>query len=535
MQLTATMKVMSSAVAIALPKPVQKKPVRKKTGLALWMARVLEECDRASVGFEADPVHDLRVALRRCRSLADGLMVMDPDPEWKRMKKAGKRLFSRLGDLRDVQVMEEWVQRLAHPDDVEAQSLLRSFSDREIQLKQEAAKALQEFDLKQWGKWSTTLPRRGAKLRPGTILFKHLALERWNAAYDLHRLALRNRSKVAFHSLRIGLKRFRYIVENFLPEQHATWKDDLKELQDLLGEVHDLDVLWAAALQVNAFANAESRLRWQKRISDERGARISKYRAKMSGKNSLLQLWRAALPQGEQIESAALRRVKLWAAFLDPDFKHSENVAKLALQLYDGLSSNGRFNPLEHSDERVILQIAALTHDVGRSQGDKNSRKLSFKLIRQLAPPLGLNDETLRMAAVVARYHADALPRTGQKTLFGLVQSQRQTVNRLAGVLRLAEAFDADHKGRIQPLSVQEHKEFVLIIAEGYSARDPLAERIAAARHLLETVLRCPVLVKPLIVKRAKVTLARNPKAMMVAKSPRLETLTLFPSPRSLA
>ena len=111
------MNVMSSALAVVLPKPVQKKPARnKRRDLALWMARVLEKCHGAGVGFEADPVHDLRVALRRCRSLADGLMAMDPDPEWKRMKKAGKRLFSRLGDLRDVQVMKEWVQRLAPAD-----------------------------------------------------------------------------------------------------------------------------------------------------------------------------------------------------------------------------------------------------------------------------------------------------------------------------------------------------------------------------------------------------------------------------------
>lgn len=48
------------------------------------MERVLEECDRASVEFGADPVHDLRVALRRCRSMADGLHVMDPDPRGKR-------------------------------------------------------------------------------------------------------------------------------------------------------------------------------------------------------------------------------------------------------------------------------------------------------------------------------------------------------------------------------------------------------------------------------------------------------------------
>src|SRR5258708_19808650 len=78
------------------------------------MQRVLEECDHVAAGFSADPVHDLRVALRRCRSMADGLMAIDPDPDWKRMKKAGKRLFQRLGELRDIQIMMEWIEKL-HP------------------------------------------------------------------------------------------------------------------------------------------------------------------------------------------------------------------------------------------------------------------------------------------------------------------------------------------------------------------------------------------------------------------------------------
>src|SRR5579859_5097935 len=86
--------------------------VQKTTGLRYWMLRVLEECDKVSRSFSADPVHDLRVSLRRCRSLADGLIALDPDPEWKEMKKAGKKLFQSLGQLRDVQVMEEWVEKL---------------------------------------------------------------------------------------------------------------------------------------------------------------------------------------------------------------------------------------------------------------------------------------------------------------------------------------------------------------------------------------------------------------------------------------
>ena len=74
----------------------------QKSGLAYWAARVLEECDKASHDFAADPVHDLRVAIRRCRSMADGFLSVDPDSAWRQMKKLGKGLFASLGDLRDV-------------------------------------------------------------------------------------------------------------------------------------------------------------------------------------------------------------------------------------------------------------------------------------------------------------------------------------------------------------------------------------------------------------------------------------------------
>ncbi len=42
------------------------------------------------------------------------------------MKKAGKRLFRRLGELRDVHVMQEWVHNLDTPDDPVTGPLLQS-------------------------------------------------------------------------------------------------------------------------------------------------------------------------------------------------------------------------------------------------------------------------------------------------------------------------------------------------------------------------------------------------------------------------
>ena len=469
-------------------------------GLGFWMQRVLEECDRASVDFAADPVHDLRVALRRCRSMADGLIAMDPDPAWKDMKKAGKRLFSSLGELRDVQVMEEWVHRLDGIGDPTAQAILVYLSNREVQLKTDAAQALKEFDRKQWARWSRSLPRRAAKFRQGSVIFKHLALEKWMAAHDLHRRALRNRSQVAFHSLRIGLKRFRYIVENFLPQQHLAWKDDLKDLQDHLGEVHDLDLLWATAVKIHAFPDEEARTRWHQRVLEERGKRIAEYHQKMVGKSALWAVWRAELPQGDDIAAAALNRLRLWGSILDPDFKHADHISHLALQLYDGLPGKNPKTNGKQQDERTILRLAALLHDVGRSKRDKGHHKSTFQIVSRMAPPLGWTERDLRMVASVARYHRGALPRAGQRALAGLAASERRVVIRLAGILRLADALDCERDGRITSLEVQEQDGFLLVVAKGYSPRDHIAEQVAAARHLLEQVYRRPVMLKAMSV-----------------------------------
>jgi CHAD domain-containing protein/HD superfamily phosphodiesterase len=508
----------------------------KTTGLRYWMLRVLDECDHVSADFGADPVHDLRISLRRCRSLADGLMALDPEPNWKAMKKAGKRLFQRLGALRDAQVMMEWVEKLgpaeasveqgrverallpalspSQPDDKSIQNsadpvpqfLLEILHRREQEQKLEAQAALAEFDRKQWRQWSKSLPARAAHIRPGSALFKHLALERWTAARELHNRALRNRSQVAFHSLRIGIKRLRYIVENFLPVEHKAWSNDLKQMQDLLGEVHDLDVLWVTAVECHVFPDQHSRQHWHQRILAERTKRIDHYRKKMIGPDSLWQVWRAALPQGRQIQTLATRRMKLWANGLDPDFPHSERVAGLALQLYDGLLASGWRPSVDGISARSSLIAAALLHDVGKSKGEKGHHKISFNMIRAHGNPLGWKLADLQRAAIVARFHRGALPTRKHQALRDLLPDEQKATIELAAILRLANAFDAAHNGHIRRIQIENAQirtkirtkgnEAVIIAAEGYSPLGPSAQTIAAERHLLETVLRRPIVIK---------------------------------------
>lgn len=499
------------------------------------MLRVLEECEHVSADFAPDPVHDLRISLRRCRSLADGLMAVDPDPNWKAMKKAGKRLFQRLGALRDVHVMMEWVEKLepaqapaerapspalpASPQnndpipnsvDPAAQVLLGILATREREERLEAHAALAEFDRKQWRQWTKSLPARAARFRLGSPLFKHLALERLTAARELHNHALRNRSQSAYHSLRIGLKRFRYIVENFLPAEHKAWSNDLKEMQDALGDVHDLDVLWATAVACHVFPDQDSRQRWRQRIIAERTKRIDRYRKKMIGPESLWQVWRAALPHGKQVQALATRRMKLWASNLDPDFAHSERVAALALQLYDGLLSSGWQPSVDAISSRFSLLAAALLHDVGKSKGEKGHHKTSFDMIRAHGTPPGWNPADLQRAAIVARFHRGALPTRGHKAVRDLLPDEQKGAIQLAAILRLANALDAGHDGHIRRIQIEDVQfrnkgnQALIIAAEGYSPLGPSARAIAAERHLLETVLRRPILLKTRAPEKAK-------------------------------
>jgi exopolyphosphatase/guanosine-5'-triphosphate,3'-diphosphate pyrophosphatase len=474
------------------------------------MERVLHEWERARLNLAADPVHDLRVALRRCRSMADGLYAISSDRSFKEMKKAGKRLFSALGELRDVQVMTEWVEKLGSKDDPESKALLDVLAQRERDKKVLAEGALAAFDVRQWRKWSKELPRKAARIKRGSLAFKHLALERWTEAYALHRRALHNRSQVAFHQLRIGIKRFRYIVENFLPQQHEAWSADLKEMQDLLGDVHDLDVLWATATQISAFANEESRARWQHVVREAREKRIARYRERMVGPASLWRVWRKELPSGDQVEVASMARLRLWASFLDPDFAHSERVAALSTQLYEGLAQIGLQPTTEHDASKILL-AAALAHDIGRSKREKGHHKVSYQWIRSMTPPLGWSVPDLQLAAVVARFHRGALPQARHKALRQLATADRKLAVYLAGVLRLANSLDGRRDGQIDRLQLSVNDGCLQLSVAGYAPWTSTAQDVAAARHVLEVVLHKPIMIKPLRVARSRV---RGPRVV---------------------
>jgi hypothetical protein len=390
-------------------------------------------------------------------------------------------------------------------------------------LKHDARAELDRFDRKAWRDWSRALPRRLSVLHPGNIIFKHLALERWTAAYDQHRLAMRSRSAVSLHQTRIGIKRFRYIVENFLPRQHTLCGPDLKEVQDILGEIHDLDVLWHTALQLHAFPDDGARSRWHDKIVDQRNRRVDRYRQRMTGTQSLWQQWRLELPQQSQIQFGALSRVRVWAGFLDPHPKHSHHVSALALEIFQGLSKHELIPAKHERSLELILQIAALAHDIGSSRNKHSRPKASAKLLRRMESPLGWDPHEVHLAAAVVRYHAKELPTGRQKVMRSLSLSDRRVVALLAGILRVANTLDADRSGRVTRVVIEERKNQLYIFAQGFSSASHAAEEMAAARYLLESSLHRSILVRPLRSPRTGTT--KGKQGQIQPSKPRLKMI----------
>src|SRR5271168_517904 len=129
-------------------------------GLSYYMERALKELETVRTAPDPDAVHDLRVALRRCRSVAAVMEEVDPDPSWPELRRLGKKLFHSLGELRDTQVLAEWLNELGGPDDSIGEKLLADLLSEDKVLRDAAVKSADKFDAKAWKKVERIVTRR---------------------------------------------------------------------------------------------------------------------------------------------------------------------------------------------------------------------------------------------------------------------------------------------------------------------------------------------------------------------------------------
>jgi CHAD domain-containing protein len=486
-------------------------------GLTYWMERVLKELEEVRSAPDADAVHDLRVALRRCRSLAAMMEEVDPNPAWPEMRKIGRRLFKELGELRDTQVLEEWVTKLGSEQDAVGQRLLAHLKKHETEERDAALRAAGKFDAKTWKSLERALGHRARVVPANSLAAKSLALERFQAARELHLRALRTEKPEPWHVLRIGVKRFRYTVEGLLPELYVSWEENLKRVQDLLGEVHDLDVLADTIVRVAGDEAEDVREGWKERIAAAREARLEEYRDLCMGGKRLWQDWKQQLPQAEQLEAAAMARLQATTRALGGTRGKAAQVARIALRLYEEFRRVEAGAVFARLWLRKVMRAAAQLHGIGAGLGAKSPEKAARKFLRRLPLPVGWTEPEWDLLGLAIRYHRGEEPRTKQKGYARLTKEERQAVCAMAGVLRLARVLRKCGVESSKGLRVDRLVDAFIVRAPGLEDSEAAAARVAAGKHLVETVLDRPLLVQAAPAVLKVVEIPRTEEAVQVA------------------
>jgi exopolyphosphatase / guanosine-5'-triphosphate,3'-diphosphate pyrophosphatase len=122
------------------------------------------------------------------------------------------------------------------------------------------------------------------------------------------------------------------------------------------------------------------------------------------------------------------------------DGEHSNLVAYLAGCLFDQTCS---LHSLE-KDDRLLLIVAALLHDIGHFINTLNHDKHAWYIL-QANPLIGLTSREQAIVANLARYHRKAMPTIQDENFRALSSKDRSLVIKLSVLLRLADAMDVSH------------------------------------------------------------------------------------------
>src|SRR5437868_1208628 len=153
--------------------------------------------------------------------------------------------------------------------------------------------------------------------------------------------------------------------------------------------------------------------------------------------------WQLPLPTTEEL--------RLSGGLYVEDWPHARHVTHLSKRLFEATQ------PLHELDEHALrlLERGAFLHNTGMMIEARRHHKHSYRLIRETKLP-DFSDEERHEIACIARYHRRALPSVSHEEFAALSRSARKRVSALAALLRIADALDWNHDGRVQRLAANE-------------------------------------------------------------------------------
>jgi exopolyphosphatase/guanosine-5'-triphosphate,3'-diphosphate pyrophosphatase len=132
------------------------------------------------------------------------------------------------------------------------------------------------------------------------------------------------------------------------------------------------------------------------------------------------------------------------------DQAHGELVASFAASLFDDMAAVHRLG----ERDRLLLRAAAVLHDIGDYVRYDGHHKHSYYLI-QHSDIMGLTPAERGIVANIARYHRKSPPDPSHPNFRELDKDARAKVRSLAAILRIADALDREHLGKVKSVNAE--------------------------------------------------------------------------------
>jgi exopolyphosphatase/pppGpp-phosphohydrolase len=214
------------------------------------------------------------------------------------------------------------------------------------------------------------------------------------------------------------------------------------------------------------------------------------------GERRLWQEWKDGLPQADRLEAAAMARLRATARALEASHGKAAQVTRLALRLYGELRRVKGGRPFLDKQLQKVMRAAARLHGIGAGVRAKSPEKAARKFLRRLPLPVGWTEAEWELLGMVVRYHRGEEPKAKDKAYGRLTKEEQLGLRGMAGVLRLARVLRKCGVESSKDLRVERSVDTLIVRAPGLEDSEAAAARVAAGKHLLETVLERPLIVQ---------------------------------------
>ena len=198
----------------------------------------------------------------------------------------------------------------------------------------------------------------------------------------------------------------------------------------------------------------------------------------------LLELARAVTGQEDRsLQEGVVHSSMAIAQKYHVDLRHAQIVADLAVRFFDELRPEHGLGPRY----RLVLEVAGLLHEIGGFVSNRSHHKHSLYLIAN-SEIFGLNREEIAVVAHVARYHRRSGPKSSHLEYMSLPRETRVTVNKLAALLRVADALARGHIRQARDIHFERQGDDLIVCIPGVA--DLLLEEraVAAKADLFEDI-----------------------------------------------